>query len=208
MPTVCGGCAGRWVQSWIKQALTRGVGLLSLLVHWNHPGSFNNYHSCRGFDLWNKNLEWDLYLYLSYLPYFFMAPWMVLMCPHSWEPPIQCKRENANNYLKVMITMGEICILSIGAQTECANSWEKRFLFSIGVEDCFSFGICYLGANLFPQQWHGFKFKSGLWNSRCLHICSSICIFRSSRVKLGILVSGNTFGKPSCNLRVGGEVKK
>lgn len=50
-----------------------------------------------------------------------------------------------------MITMGEICILSIGAQTECDNSWEKRFLFSIGVEDCFSFGICHLGANLSSQ---------------------------------------------------------
>ena len=204
MPIVCGGCAGRWVQT-----LTRGVGLLSLLVHWNHPGSFNSYHSCLGFDLWNKNLEWDLaificliYLIFSWLPGWFKCVRIVENLPFS------AREKNANNYLKVMITMREICILSIGAQTECANNWEKRFLFSIGVEDCFSFGICHLGANLFPQQWYGFKFKSGLWNSRCLHICSCICIFRSSLVKLGILVSGNTFGKPSCNLRVGGEVKK
>lgn len=82
-------------------------------------------------------------------------------------------RENANNYLKVVITVIEIRTVNMGAQREWYRQKEKKSLV-FGMEDHTPFRICHFGTNVFPKQSHGVRFKSCIGEPG---ICSCVLVF-------------------------------
>lgn len=107
-------------------------------------------------------------------------------------------RENANNYLKVVITMIEICTVNMGAQREWYRHGKKKKGFCLVLEwritPPLAFLtlelICFLNSDLDSGPHH--VLESQVFADRFLYV---VCIFRRRRGKVGTLVYGSAGSK-------------